>query len=385
MKRIYVMALFLCAFACGLSAQVVDTTVCAVLKNPKSFDGKIVRIKGTVAAGFDQFIVKDGECGAMVDGIWISYPQGTKAKSGPIAFVQVQPAKNFAGAFKPVTRTPVTLEKNKDFKQFDSLLSQAHNRGAGMCLGCTRYEVTATLVGRLDGVADANLERANDGKIIGFGGFGNLNSYPARLVLQSVSEITPKEVDFSKVDLASKGQMPTFGGNADLYDPVEAAQKSAVSLGSSPAGLQALKDVAAFGKRGDKTNGVSLVYGNVNEIGAKDDALGLKESPDGVLFNCTFNLDRLEGDAQVRAIIHAGQHIVDLRSPMTGNETAPLFILEYNGWSMTVATAASNGQKFLTAQGAYMLWDSTWTMAERSDKMSEALTGFLSKQEMLSK
>ena len=65
MKRIFGLGpVCVCACACGLYAQVVDTTVCDVLKNPKSFDGKIVRIKGTVVAGFDQFVVKDTDLAA---------------------------------------------------------------------------------------------------------------------------------------------------------------------------------------------------------------------------------------------------------------------------------------------------------------------------------
>jgi len=39
---------------------------------------------------------------------------------------------------KTATRTPVTLDKSKDFKQFDSLLSQPHQKGLDMCLGCAR-------------------------------------------------------------------------------------------------------------------------------------------------------------------------------------------------------------------------------------------------------
>ena len=77
---------------------------------------------------------------------------------------RLQPAHNFAGTYTAPTRTPVTLDKSKDFKQFDSLLSQTHNKGAGMCLGCARYEVTATLVGRLDGVADADLAARQGGQ-----------------------------------------------------------------------------------------------------------------------------------------------------------------------------------------------------------------------------
>jgi hypothetical protein len=386
MKRLLVLALFACACASGAYAQAVDTTVCAVLKSPKSFDGKIVRIKGTVVAGFDYFLVKDSSpCGYQIDGIWLSYPQGTKGKAGPVALVQIQPAHNFAGAYTAPTRTPVTLDKSKDFKQFDNLLSQAHNKGAAMCLGCARYTVTATLVGRLDTVADAGLQRDRAGKITGFGGFGNMNAYPARLVLQSVADVTPKEVDFSKSDEITKGDAPVFAvGGGDLYDPVAAAQKSAASLAGSPAGVQATKNIAVFPKPGEH-NGVSIIYGSTTETEAKEDALGTKDSPDGILFNCIFNLNRLAGDAQARAIMHMGQHISDMRTPIAGNEEPPLFILEYNAWSMTAAAAIGTGQKFLVLPGGYLLWNSAWPMADRTNSMDEALKNFLANEAALSR
>ncbi len=209
MRRFIVLTGLFLGFGCALYAQAVDTTVCAVMKNPAAFNGKIVRIKGTVVAGFDEFVIKDAtqdpHCGYQVDGIWLAYPPGAKGKAGPAAMLVIQPARNFAGTYTPPTRTPVTLDKDKVFKNFDSLLAQGHEKGADMCLGCTRYEVTATLVGRLDSVADAKLTRDASGKIVGFGGFGNMNAYPARLVLQSVSDVTPKEIDFSKNDAETKG------------------------------------------------------------------------------------------------------------------------------------------------------------------------------------
>jgi hypothetical protein len=89
---------FVLGFSCCLYAQAVDTTVCEILNHPQSFNGKIVRIKGTVVAGFDQFVVKGADCGINVNkNIWLSYPEGTKAKAGPAAMVQFQPARNFAG------------------------------------------------------------------------------------------------------------------------------------------------------------------------------------------------------------------------------------------------------------------------------------------------
>jgi hypothetical protein len=195
MKRLAVLGL-VCVFSCCLHAQVVDTTVCDILKNPTSFNGKIVKIKGTVTAGFDQFVVRGTDCGVRVSDIWLSYPEGSKAKAGPATMLQMQPAQNFAGTSTPEQRTPVVLEKSKDFKQFDSQLA-APAKVDAMCLGCPRYEVSATLVGRLDGT-QAKVQRDKDGKIMSFTGFGNLNAYNARLVLQSVSEVTSKEVDYSK-------------------------------------------------------------------------------------------------------------------------------------------------------------------------------------------
>jgi len=381
MKRVFILALFACA--CGLYAQTVDTTICAVLKSPQSFDGKIVRIKGTVVVGFDQFIVKDpSTCGYQVDGIWLSYPQGTKGKAGPVAVVQVQPAHNFAGTYTAPTRTAVTLDKSKDFKQFDSLLSQIHSKGAGMCLGCTRYEVSATLVGRLDGVADTVLHRDKAGKIVSFGGFGNMNAYPARLVLQSVSDITSKEVDFSKSDEATKSETAPFAGNNTVpYDPIAVAQKAAAVLAGSAAGDQAVKDVAVFGKQGEH-NGIAIISVTANEASAEQ---GAKDSPDGILYNCFINMNRLEGAAQARAIIHMGQHISDLRNTAPGNEGAPLFIREYNAWTMTAAAALASGQKSLTLPGGYLLWNSSWPPQDRNNMMAEALNKFLADEAALSK
>ncbi|MGH9598823.1 MAG: hypothetical protein ACRD27_03095, partial [Terracidiphilus sp.] len=376
--------LFACAAVCAVQAQVVDTSVCDILKNPASFNGKMVRVKATVSVGFDQFIVRGKDCGQPVDGIWLAYPPKAKGKAGPDAVLKLQPAHNFAGKYTAPSRTPVTLQRDKEFKHFDSLLAETHNGGAGMCLGCARYMVSATLVGRLDGVADATLTRDASGKIVGFGGFGNLNAYPARLVLQSVSDVTPKEVDYSKSDAATKGETQTFGGSPDLYDPMAAAQKMAAMLGSSQAGVQAQKDAATFGKPGEH-NGVIVTFGSGNEASPKEEELGSKDSPDGVLFNCTFNDNRLQGDAETKAILHMGQHISELRDPAANYAGAPLSVLEFNAWAITATAAMGTHQKFLTLPGGYLVWDASWPAAERTQNFSDALKNFLANEALLSR
>lgn len=381
MKRLIALGMVL-AFSCCLRAQVVDTTVCDVLKDPASFNGKTVRIKGSVAADFDQFVVQNGTCGLHINGIWLSYPEGSKAKSGPVALLTLQPAANFSGAVPAAQRAPVTLEKNKDFKQFDSLLATP-NRNGGMCLGCGRYQVSATFVGRLDGVAKAGVQRDKAGKIVGLAGFGNLNDYAARLVLQSVSDVSSKEIDYSKAAAATKEEMPpatTAGG-----DPLEAVRKAATAYGPDSETGKAIARAANALPKPKEDNGVIVSNGSLNEAAAKDDAKGAHDSPDGVLYNVGFNSNRLQGDAMVRALAHMGQHVADIRTPDKGFEEAGLYELEFRAWNISLVSAVAYGQKTLTLPGGVLLWNSAWPTADRSNSVNAALKDFLGETEMLSR
>jgi len=370
----------ICAFSACVHAQAVDATVCDILKNPASFNGKIVRVKGTVSAGFDQFIVKGAECGQKVDGIWLSYPEGSKAKSGPEAILQLQPAQSFSGTVVAPERAPVVLDKSKDFKQFDSLLSTPF-KSSGMCLGCTKFEVNATLVGRLDG-AVAGLTRDKTGKIVGISGFGNLNAYSARLVLQSVSEVTPQEIDYSKVASVIKADPTLDSGGSN---PVAEAHKAATAFGpGNPLGNQIERAANAFGKEGDN-NGVEIAFGGVNEASARSEQKGERNSPDGVLFNCIFDSSRLKGDALSRAIVHMGQHVADLRSPAAGAENAHLYELEFQAWGTTTFSAIGGRQKTFTLPGGYLVWNADWPKESMDTTMTDTLHQFLAKQALLSR
>jgi len=364
MKRLLAFGV-LCASACSLCAQAIDTTVCDILKNPTAFNGKMVRIKGTVAVGLDQFIVKGPDCGQPVNAIWLSYPEGTKAKARPAAVLQLQPAQNFAGTVETVARNPVSLEMNKDFKQFDSLLSTP-NKGGGMCLGCVRHQVSATLVGRLDGVR-AELRRNASGQIVSISGFGNLNAYSARLVLQSVSEVVPQEIDFSKTPPetgSEKAVAQEFGSGIPLEDQPQRA-------------------AAAYGKEGED-NGVN-VSSMSNEATAASETKSDHASPDGVLYNCMFDFDRLKGDQMPRAMALLGEHIADLRSPEAGMQSASFYQLEYRGWVTAMLSAINSGQKSLMLPGGYLIWSSSWPKTDLNSKTQSALKAYLSDEAMLSK
>ena len=405
MKRLLALLAF-CSLSAGIHAQVTDATVCDVLKDPASFNGKIIRIKGIATAGFDRFTIKSESCHRLVNTIWLSYPEGAKAKSGPWALVQLQPAKNFPGAVQPTARTPVTLEKNKDFKQFDSLLSTPH-KGPGMCLGCARYDVSATFVGRIDGVAEAGLRKDAAGKIVAVNGFGNLNAYAARLVLQSVSDVSPREVDFSKTNAVTKDDKEPDSDNSDNFnsvtnpamsqlhsiaqystkidalDAIPAAQKSASVFGpGSPVQMAIDRATGAFGKPREH-NGVAMNFGIPNEASARDEAQANRESPDGVLFNCTYNMGHLQGDALIRAVVHMGQHIADLRTPPAQGPVYSLYEMEFQAWTTTVLSSLAGSQKTLTLPGAYLVWNSAWPANDRDKELNDSLSRFESEEELL--
>jgi len=373
---------FVLGFSCCMYAQAVDTTVCEILKNPQSFNGKIVRVKGTATASFDQFVLKGADCGINVNkNIWLAYPEGSKAKAGPAVQVHVQPAQNFAGTVAAVQRTPVELDKNsKDFKQFDSLLATPFKKG-GMCLGCNRYEVTATLVGRLDAVENASLTRDKNGKITGFGGFGHMNAYAARLVLQSVSDVVSKEIDYSKtLAITKEDNAPEKLGP----DPLDAARTLAASYpADSPQGVQLLRAVNAFGKKGDKNTGVAIVHGTGNEASARLEGKGAVDSPDGLLFICTINPGRAFGDAEGRAIVFAGENVANLRNPLPEDVGAGIFDLETHAWVVTTLDAVGSGQKTMTLPGGYLVWNSAWPHEGLNDKINGAMSDFLTAEELL--
>jgi hypothetical protein len=347
MKRILIAIVYLLIGAGALGAQVVDTRVCDVLAHPKDFDGKVVRITGIVAAGFDEFVIRDTSCKQSVNAIWLDYPAGTNAKAGPAAVITLQLAKNSPGQPVPVSTVPVTLDTGGDFKKLDSILS-APVKTPGRCLGCVRSTATATLTGRLDSVDSVSLEKSGSLFTV-VKGFGNLARYPARLVIQSVANVSENDIDYSK---------PADAGDGD------------VGLGLTADDLK--RAVLAYGAPGED-NGVIVDINGGNRLGTDDGAKGSANSPDGLLLIVTMD-ERLKGGALSEAMAHTGTHIADLReSPMGRN----LFQLEGRAWGVTVMSAISLKEKSLTLPGGYLVWNSKWSDADQQKQLPGSLSGFL--------
>lgn len=194
--------------------------------------------------------------------------------------------------------------------------------------------------------------RDKGGKIAGVSGFGNLNRYNARLVLQSVWDVTAQEIDYAKNASAAKddSQRESAGG-----DPVAAAHQIARAFSpGSAAANEVERAAAAYGKEGED-NGAELGFGIPNEVPKNDNPKGNNNSPDGLLFNCTFAMDRLKGESLTRAISHVGTHIADIRGPQSMAKSQNPYELEHHAWQTTVLSAIGSRQKTLTLPGGYLV------------------------------
>ena len=203
-------------------ARPTASTVCAVAEAPTKCDGLLVTMRATVAVGFETFAIRDPD-NRCRDLIWLVYPDG-----GPAASVSAQ------ARTPSVNRPPIVLKRDSRFKEFNRLVkARMYPRERGtLCIDCYHYEVTATVTGRID-VADPGT------------GFGHLNAFGSRLILQTVSEVSTRDLSSDHDDTkfsTSPVRFPTgyITGRVVGPDgkPVPDIDVSAMAIGDVPLYLQ---------------------------------------------------------------------------------------------------------------------------------------------------
>ena len=171
--------LFLIPLSClPLAAQDVrktlNTSICAIASHPERFDGRIVRVKARVGLGLEVLGITDPRSKCK-NSFWLTYPDEADA-------IRPEPR---------TTRIPIELRKDKQFELFEKYLdAKMYPRFEETHCFCKRYEIVATLTGRVDVASEVQR------------GFGHLSGWKVQFVLQSVSNVTP-------LDLSAQ------------YDPVE--------------------------------------------------------------------------------------------------------------------------------------------------------------------
>jgi hypothetical protein len=167
----------------------IDATVCAVLQKPYAFNNKLVRIRGHVSGNFEYSLLDGDGCSGS---IWFEYGNDG-APPGLVAHVSGDAMPGVEDEGKWIRAVPVKLRRDSNFNRFQLLmiarvkvdaLSEKLNPDKA-----TFHHVTATFIGRIDGVSPAihefhlkrsPLDRAD------FLGFGQMGLFDAQLVVQSV-------------------------------------------------------------------------------------------------------------------------------------------------------------------------------------------------------
>ena len=353
--------------ATGAGAQVVEATPCDVLARPMEFSGRTVRVTGTVQTGLDDFVLRAPGCtgtpASSPQAIWIDYPRSTHAKAGPAMRI----ALAVAGApMHPAAA--VALDRGGDFERFDAALA-APLPVRGLCLGCARASVTATLTGRVDAVPLARIVRAG-ARYSSAAGFGTLNRYRVRLVLQSVSSVVEKENDFQPAAAELAVVRHTLQG-----DPIKTANRMpAAFLNGTAVYGQVRRAAVVYGTTGGEPTGIIVSYGPPNEDTEADDAPGASAAPGGLLIHVTLDRARLPLDALTYAVFYAGSIAADLREP---GEPSAHIALEQHGLETLLLAAVAGNAKNLVLPSAAVLWNDAWAPGDRQRLSDAAIVRFL--------
>ena len=155
-------SIFLLQCATGGQAspeQWMDTTVCALRRNPQQWNHKLIRVTGYVTHGYEESSLVDPACGDYSDGslIWMEY--GGQVGSGTMYFGPVSPRHRETDLVVEGLSNP--LVEDEKFQKLDKMLQSRPNSRSVVV-------VPVTLQGRFFSGKKSKKERGS-----AFGGFGH--------------------------------------------------------------------------------------------------------------------------------------------------------------------------------------------------------------------
>jgi hypothetical protein len=182
----------------------VETSVCKIVDDPSAYNNKLVKVRGFVRASFEYSVLLDATC--PEDGIWFGFADG----SGPPELVATVTGKGTPGGRDSNGRVmlpvPVRLVRDRNLEELEdywaiSAKGEACADGPPPALppDCTTYRVTATFIGRIDGVSKQihaahvkPVKRSSRDRVDGKG-FGHMGMFDAQIVVQSVEKVVAED------------------------------------------------------------------------------------------------------------------------------------------------------------------------------------------------
>ena len=149
-----------------------DVRGCDLVRNPKTLDGKLIRVRGTLNVYFEDFSLGIRNCDTH-QGIWLAFGGDVP---GIVASL-VNDTVRKPGVDIKVNSVIYGIEKDEDFRRLYALIAARHGDKPD-------YKVTATLTGTF--FAGEERKLANGQK--DFGGYGHLGCC-SLLVITKVSDV----------------------------------------------------------------------------------------------------------------------------------------------------------------------------------------------------
>ncbi len=151
----------------------MDVPGCDLVKSPKAFDGKLIRVRGTLSVHFEDFSLGIPNCDTR-QGIWLAF-------GGDVPGVVASTVNDIArrpGSDIKVNGAPYGIKKDVNFWKLYALIAARHGDKPD-------YRVSATLTGMF--FAGQELRNSRD-DVVSFGGYGHLGCC-ALLVITEVSDV----------------------------------------------------------------------------------------------------------------------------------------------------------------------------------------------------
>ena len=174
------------------SQKPLETTVCAILGDPSTWNNKLVRIRGYYSGNFEYSMLSGDGC---KDALWFGYGGG----SGPPSLAVYVSSGTRAGSEdadgKLILPIPVILVRDSKFDLFEKQVeAMAKADDESYRLHPEKFVmhcVTATFTGRIDGVsAEVHEFRKRNPSKEGSDllGYGQMGEFEGQFILQSVQD-----------------------------------------------------------------------------------------------------------------------------------------------------------------------------------------------------
>jgi len=171
----------------------VEVPGCDLAKNPKAFDGKMIRVRGSLNVYFEDFSLGIRNCDTK-QSIWLAFGGDVPGIVASMANDTVRKP----GVDIKVNDVPYGIKKDENFHKLYALIASRHGDKPD-------YNVTATLTGMF--FAGEEVRNAK-GDVVSFAGYGHLGCCSLFVITQvsNVESVPPANLDLRGVLIGVDGK-----------------------------------------------------------------------------------------------------------------------------------------------------------------------------------